>query len=59
MTAMVSSYVRDAWHTANDEGTTVLDASTGSRWGGCRAPGWTWPPWSSMRGGSGGLGCGS
>ena len=29
MTAMVSSYVRDAWHTANDEGTTVLDASTG------------------------------
>jgi oxepin-CoA hydrolase / 3-oxo-5,6-dehydrosuberyl-CoA semialdehyde dehydrogenase len=29
MTAMISSYVRDAWHTANDEGTTVLDASTG------------------------------
>src|SRR5215203_5690630 len=29
MTAMISSYVRDAWHTANDEGVTVLDASTG------------------------------
>ncbi|HKP99421.1 MAG TPA: phenylacetic acid degradation bifunctional protein PaaZ [Actinomycetes bacterium] len=29
MTAMVSSYVRDAWHTANDEGVVVLDASTG------------------------------
>jgi oxepin-CoA hydrolase/3-oxo-5,6-dehydrosuberyl-CoA semialdehyde dehydrogenase len=29
MTAMISSYVRDAWHTATDEGTAVLDASTG------------------------------
>ena len=29
MTAMISSYARDAWHTATDEGTTVLDASTG------------------------------
>jgi len=29
MTAMISSYVRDAWHTATDEGATVLDASTG------------------------------
>ncbi|HEX3211742.1 MAG TPA: phenylacetic acid degradation bifunctional protein PaaZ, partial [Actinomycetota bacterium] len=26
---MISSYARDAWHTATDEGTTVLDASTG------------------------------
>jgi oxepin-CoA hydrolase/3-oxo-5,6-dehydrosuberyl-CoA semialdehyde dehydrogenase len=29
VTAMISSYARDAWHTATDEGTTVLDASTG------------------------------
>jgi oxepin-CoA hydrolase / 3-oxo-5,6-dehydrosuberyl-CoA semialdehyde dehydrogenase len=29
VTAMLSSYVRDAWHTPTDEGTTVLDASTG------------------------------
>ena len=29
MTAMISSYARDAWHTATDEGRTVLDASTG------------------------------
>ncbi|HSO51320.1 MAG TPA: phenylacetic acid degradation bifunctional protein PaaZ [Actinomycetes bacterium] len=26
---MISSYARDAWHTATDEGRTVLDASTG------------------------------
>jgi oxepin-CoA hydrolase/3-oxo-5,6-dehydrosuberyl-CoA semialdehyde dehydrogenase len=29
VTAMLSSYVRDAWHTPTGEGTTVLDASTG------------------------------
>ena len=29
MTAMISSYVRDGWHTATDEGAVVLDASTG------------------------------
>jgi oxepin-CoA hydrolase / 3-oxo-5,6-dehydrosuberyl-CoA semialdehyde dehydrogenase len=29
VTAMISSYVRDAWHTATDEGAVVLDASTG------------------------------
>ena len=28
MTPMISSYVRDAWHTATDEGVTVRDAST-------------------------------
>ena len=26
---MISSYARDAWHTATDEGVTVRDASTG------------------------------
>ena len=29
MTAMISSYVRDGWHTATDEGAVVLDAATG------------------------------
>jgi oxepin-CoA hydrolase / 3-oxo-5,6-dehydrosuberyl-CoA semialdehyde dehydrogenase len=29
VTAMISSYARDGWHTATDEGATVLDASTG------------------------------
>ena len=29
MAAMISSYVRDDWYTASDEGTTLVDASTG------------------------------
>src|SRR4029453_12383125 len=29
VTPMISSYARDAWHTATDEGVTVRDASTG------------------------------
>ena len=29
MTTMISSYVRDRWHTATDEGVTLRDASTG------------------------------
>ena len=29
VTTMISSYVRDRWHTATDEGVTLRDASTG------------------------------
>ena len=29
MARMISSYVRDDWHTASDEGATLVDASTG------------------------------
>ena len=29
MARMISSYVRDDWYTAGDEGATVVDASTG------------------------------
>ena len=29
MAAMLSSYVRDDWYTAGDEGATLVDASTG------------------------------
>ena len=59
MARMISSYVRDDWYTAGDEGTTLVDASTGEAVARVSSTGVDWAGWSSMPAGSGGRGCAS